>query len=83
MDLVERDISPRSCAMAPGDQNYILHLYPQPELLRESKPGVDMPDNPFSEMAQNEGILASCVHRKGQYGAILSCKRKRVLHIVG
>lgn len=59
LNLVETYISPRSCVMASGDQNYVFHLYPQPTLLSEGKPRVDMLDNPFLEMAQNEGVLTS------------------------
>jgi len=52
-------------------------------LLREGKPRVDMPDNPLAEMTQNESVLTSSGHWKGQYGAILSCEWKRVLHRAG
>ena len=73
LNLIESDISPRSCVMTTSDQNYVLHLYPQSVHLREGKPRVDVPDNPFAEMILTDGVLTLSSNGKRQYGAILLC----------
>jgi hypothetical protein len=65
LNLAESNIRPRSHAMTPSDQNYVLHLYPQSKCLCEGKPGVDVRDNPFAEMIPSESVLMLRGHRKG------------------
>jgi len=69
--------------MTSSNQNNVLHPYPYPKLFRVGKPGVDVVDNPFTELAKSGSVLTSSSHWKGQYGTIFLCALKRYFRRVG
>jgi len=64
--LGEEDADPRSREMTPGDENDILHAVdPQAEIVGDLHAVVDVLDQPFTEIAPGDCVLAFCRERKG------------------
>ena len=64
--LREEDADPRAREVTPGDEDDVLHAVdPQAEIVGDLHAVVDVADEPFTEIATGDRILAFCREREG------------------